>query len=38
MIKDGDKFRWKVNKFTKAVFFIYPLTKELKDFFESLKK
>jgi len=37
LIKNGDRFRWKVNKFTKAVFFIYPLTKELGKFFDELK-
>jgi len=36
LIKNGDKFKWKISKFTKAVFFLYPLTEELRDFFKSL--
>ena len=35
-IEDGDRFLWKVNQPTKAMFFIYPLTPDLKDFFDSL--
>jgi uncharacterized cupin superfamily protein len=38
LIKDGDRFRWKLNKFTKVVFFIYPLTKEIEDLCESFYK
>jgi len=36
LIKNGDRFRWQINKFTKAVFFIYPLTEELDKFFNGL--
>lgn len=35
IVKNGDKLRWKIKKFTRTVFFIYPLTDELKRFFEE---
>lgn len=35
LIQDGDKFRWRMTKFSKMIFFIYPLTKEMERLIES---
>ena len=36
LIENGDRFLWKINNKTKAVFFIYPLTEKIKNFIQSL--
>jgi ethanolamine utilization protein EutQ (cupin superfamily) len=35
LLKDGDKVRFSIKKLVKAIFFIYPVTKELTDLFDS---
>ncbi len=35
LIQDGDKFRWRMTKSSKMIFFIYPLTKEMERLIES---
>lgn len=35
LIQNGDKFRWRMTKPSKMIFFIYPLTKEIVDLIES---
>jgi ethanolamine utilization protein EutQ len=34
-IQDGDEFRWRMTKFSKMIFFIYPLTEEMERLIES---
>ena len=34
-IQDGDKFRWKMNEFSRMLFFIYPITRDIKKLIES---
>ena len=31
LIQDGDKFRWRMTKYSKMLFFIYPLTEQIED-------
>jgi len=38
IINDGDTVRWEIKKFTRTFFFIYPLTKEIRDMISSWKK
>ena len=35
LIQDGDKFRWRMKKFSKMIFFIYPLTSEIEELIGS---
>jgi ethanolamine utilization protein EutQ (cupin superfamily) len=35
LIQDGDKFRWQMTKYSKMVFFIYPLTQEIEELIEG---
>jgi len=35
LIQDGDKLRWRMTKFSKMIFFIYPLTEEIDQLIES---
>ena len=35
LIQDGDKLRWRMTKFSKMIFFIYPITEELDKLIES---
>jgi ethanolamine utilization protein EutQ (cupin superfamily) len=35
LIQDGDRFRWRMTKPSKMVFFIYPLTKPIQDLIGS---
>lgn len=36
ILEDGDKFSWILNKFSRVVFFIYPMNSELNEFFDNL--
>ncbi len=38
LIQDGDKLRWRMTKFSKMVFFIYPITEEMERLIESFYK
>jgi len=38
LIQDGDKFRWEMKKYSKMIFFIYPLTKEIKELIAGFYK
>ena len=38
LIQDGDTFRLEFRKFTKIIFFIYPLTSEIDELIESFYK
>jgi uncharacterized cupin superfamily protein len=38
LIQDGDRVRWEMTKFTRTVFFVYPLTQQLRDMIASWKK
>ena len=31
LIQDGDKFRWRMTKYSKMLFFIYPLNEQIGD-------
>ena len=31
LIQEGDKFRWRMTKYSKMLFFIYPLTEQIED-------
>ncbi|MEJ2302370.1 MAG: cupin domain-containing protein [Anaerolineales bacterium] len=35
LVQDGDKFRWRMTRDSKMIFFIYPLTKEIEDLITS---
>ena len=35
LIQNGDKFRWRMTKPSKMIFFIYPLTKDIVDLIDS---
>jgi len=35
LIQDGDKLRWRMTKYSKMIFFIYPITKEIDKLIES---
>jgi len=35
LIQDGDKLRWRMTKFSKMIFFIYPITEEMDKLIES---
>jgi ethanolamine utilization protein EutQ len=35
LIEDGDKFRWRMTKPSKMIFFIYPLTEEINQLIDS---
>jgi len=37
LIQDGDRFRWKMKKPSKMVFFLYPITEEIQKVIESCK-
>jgi len=38
LIRDGDKLRWRMTKYSKMIFFIYPLTEEMERLIESFYK
>ena len=42
LIQDGDKLHWRMTKYSKMMFFIYPLTEEIikliESFYESSKQ
>ncbi|OHD69100.1 MAG: hypothetical protein A2177_08360 [Spirochaetes bacterium RBG_13_68_11] len=38
LIKDGDHVRWTMTKFTRTVFWVYPLTQQIRDMISSWKK
>jgi uncharacterized cupin superfamily protein len=35
LIQDGDKLRWRMTKYSKMIFFIYPITEEIDQLIES---
>lgn len=35
LIQNGDKFRWRMTKPSRMIFFIYPLTQEISDLISS---
>lgn len=37
LIEPGDKLKWVIRKHTKTIFFIYPSTAEIIDYFENLR-
>jgi len=38
LIQDGDSVRWEMKKFTRTVFFLYPLTQQIRDMIASWKR
>lgn len=38
LIQDGDKLHWRMTKFSRMIFFIYPLTEEINRLIESFYK
>lgn len=38
LIEDGDKFRWRMTKPSKMIFFIYPLTEEINQLINSFNR
>lgn len=38
LIQDGDSVRWEMKVFTRTVFFVYPLTQQIRDMIASWKK
>ena len=38
IINDGDTARWEMKKFTRTFFYLYPLTKQIRDMIASWKK
>jgi len=38
LIQEGDKFRWRMTKSSKMIFFIYPLTEQIEDLIASFNK
>jgi hypothetical protein len=38
LIHDGDSVRWEMKEFTRTVFFVYPLTRQIRDMIASWKK
>jgi ethanolamine utilization protein EutQ (cupin superfamily) len=35
LIEDGDQFRWKINEFSRMIFFIYPITEDIRQLIDS---
>ena len=38
LVQDGDHVRWEMRQFTRTVFFVYPLTAQIRSMIASWKK